>query len=153
MARHPVCAALGHPMVRGRPSHGSCMSFTRSLEKVVAADPTAAIFLDRANSTGATMWLLRLREDGYETDPTVPFQGVPSRTIALRTFSRHAGEPASAAPATVRVRWNGERGARLTNGLNGPEGNWTPARHRASKSAPSSGPAIAGCTLRARSLS
>src|SRR5215475_3796532 len=30
---------------------------------------------------------LRLREDGYETAPTVPFQGVPSRTIALRIVS------------------------------------------------------------------
>src|SRR5215470_7936937 len=30
---------------------------------------------------------LRLREDGYETAPTVPFQGAPSRTIALRMVS------------------------------------------------------------------
>jgi len=38
----------------------------------------------------------------------------------------------SAAPATVRVRWNGRRGPRLSNGLIGPEVYRTPARHRAS---------------------
>src|SRR5262249_55775990 len=36
----------------------------------------------------------------------------------------------SAAPATVRVRWNGGRGTRLTDGLIGPGGGRTPARHR-----------------------
>src|SRR5262249_8293598 len=38
----------------------------------------------------------------------------------------------SAAPATVRVRWIGRRGARLSNGLTGPEVYRTPAYHRAS---------------------
>src|SRR5262249_15632538 len=37
-----------------------------------------------------------------------------------------------AAPATVRVRWNGGRGAKLSNGLRGPKVRRTPARHRAS---------------------
>src|SRR5262249_6529811 len=36
---------------------------------------------------GARATELRLREDGYETAPTVPFQGMPSRTIALRMVS------------------------------------------------------------------
>src|SRR6185437_4868299 len=35
-----------------------------------------------------------------------------------------------AAQATVRVRWNGERGAELTYGLQRPRGLRTPARHR-----------------------
>src|SRR5262245_48442919 len=38
----------------------------------------------------------------------------------------------STAPATVRVRWNARRGARLTDGLGRPGGRRTPARHRAS---------------------
>src|SRR5215471_21264242 len=37
-----------------------------------------------------------------------------------------------AAPATVRVRWNGGRGAKLSNDLRGPKVRRTPARHRAS---------------------
>src|SRR6516225_701559 len=37
-----------------------------------------------------------------------------------------------AAPATVRVRWNGRRSTRLSNGLTGPEVYRTPAYHRAS---------------------
>src|SRR5262245_64111674 len=36
-----------------------------------------------------------------------------------------------AAPTTVRVRWNGGRGAMLSNGLRGPKVRRTPARHRA----------------------
>jgi transposase len=40
MARHPICAFARSPLSgRRRPSCGSCMSFTRSLEKVVAAGP------------------------------------------------------------------------------------------------------------------
>ena len=35
-----------------------------------------------------------------------------------------------AAQATVRVRWNGGRGAELTYGLQRPRGHRTPARHR-----------------------
>src|SRR5262249_16785440 len=37
-----------------------------------------------------------------------------------------------AAPGAVRVRWNGGRGAKLSNGLRGPKVRRTPARHRAS---------------------
>ena len=43
--------------------------------------------LRSAAPVGAKATELRLREDGYETAATVPFQGVPSRTIALRVIN------------------------------------------------------------------
>src|SRR5262249_22503423 len=62
--------------------------------------------------------------------------------VALRNVDTNGdllhGDPSlskrarGAAPATVRVRWNGGRGARLTDGLGRPGGRRTPARHRAS---------------------
>src|SRR5262245_65504192 len=52
-ARSPVSG-------RGRPSCGSGMSFTRSLEKIVATARKAAIFLDGGGSSGASLGVFHL---------------------------------------------------------------------------------------------
>ena len=91
----------------------------------------AAECLHRARRAGVS-WPLPDDVD----DAVLQLRLYPPATLSNTAGGLVHGDPSlskrarGAAPATVRVRWKGGRGARLTDGLRRPGGGRTPARHR-----------------------
>ena len=86
--------------------------------------------LDQAIQTGCVAATAKPSPPGRTCNVQAVFRDVDADNDDVHRDPSLPNRARFAAQATVRVRWNGERGAELTCGLARPRGYRAPARHR-----------------------